>query len=278
MGQSIEAFCNHYPNAEEFEIHSFEPSSNHFDIVKPLNRIAGEYRSKVKGIEIHNKAIWIHDGTIDFHDAGTESSSILYRTGMINNPNVIKREVECVDISNWIKNNFSKEDHIVLKLDIEGAEYDVIPKLCEDGAFDYIDRFYCEIHGSKIEKNYDQSMYLLKEVEKRGKSIYFWSAESYGEKGDLLYDDYVLEREYIKWHTRDVSRSYMAGDMDDASDITEEILAAVINTMVENKIWKAKIKGTRYILDLSSGQTLVCVNTAGTRALGHRPTALDWII
>jgi len=258
VGQSIEAFCNHYPNAEEYEIHSFEASQSP-NVLGPLNTIVGAFRDKVKSIDVHNKAIWIHNGTIDFYDAGTESSSILYRTGMVNNTSVTKRKVDCIDMGDCIKSNFTKEDHIVLKLDIEGAEYQVIPKLCEDGVFDYIDRFYCEIHGSKIEKNYDQSMHLLREVEKRGKSIYFWAADSYGEKGDIPYDDLLLGREYIKWHTRDIAAAYMAGDMDDADGLTEEILVAAINTMVENKIWKTRIKGTRYWLDLSSGQTLIWV-------------------
>ncbi len=62
VGQSIEAFCNHYPNAEEFEIHSFEPSQDLTNILKPLNAMADKLRSKVKNIEVYNKAIWTHNG------------------------------------------------------------------------------------------------------------------------------------------------------------------------------------------------------------------------
>ena len=47
VGQSIEAFCNHYPNAEEFEIHSFEASQSP-NVLDPLNTIVGAFRDKVK--------------------------------------------------------------------------------------------------------------------------------------------------------------------------------------------------------------------------------------
>jgi FkbM family methyltransferase len=259
MGQSIEAFCNHYPHAEEFEIHSFEPSNSHFDIVKPLNRVAEEYRNKVKGIEIHNKAIWIHDGTIDFYDAGTESSSILYRTGMIKNPTVTKREVDCVDMGNWIKNSFTKEDHIVLKLDIEGAEYDVIPKMFEDGALEYIDRFFCEIHGIKCHYTFDQSMSLINIANEATGGLYIWSAESYGTRKETKYDEEILKREYKKWHINDIECCYLRGDMDHIDDLPEHEVIQMVEIMINNGIWKAKIKGTRYIVDLSDARTTIGV-------------------
>ena len=55
-------------------------------------------------------------------------------------------EVETVDLSQWIKDNFSKEDFIVMKMDIEGAEYTVLPKLIEDGTASYINRAFIEWH------------------------------------------------------------------------------------------------------------------------------------
>ena len=35
-------------------------------------------------------------------------------------------KVESIDLSQWIINNFSKNDHIVLKMDIEGSEYEIL--------------------------------------------------------------------------------------------------------------------------------------------------------
>ena len=55
-------------------------------------------------------------------------------------------EVESIDLSKWIMNNFSKEDFIVLKMDIEGAEYRIIPKMFEDGSVNYINYAFIEWH------------------------------------------------------------------------------------------------------------------------------------
>ncbi len=55
-------------------------------------------------------------------------------------------EVESIDLSKWIINNFSKEDFIVLKMDIEGAEYKIIPKMFEDGSVNYINYAFIEWH------------------------------------------------------------------------------------------------------------------------------------
>ena len=64
-------------------------------------------------------------------------------------------EVKCFDFSYYIKDNFNKEDYIVVKLDIEGAEYPVMDKLIEDGTIDYIDSIYVEWHNiDNRDKNY----------------------------------------------------------------------------------------------------------------------------
>ena len=55
-------------------------------------------------------------------------------------------EVESIDLSKWIINNFNKDDFIVLKMDIEGAEYKIVPKMFEDGSVNYINYAFIEWH------------------------------------------------------------------------------------------------------------------------------------
>lgn len=56
------------------------------------------------------------------------------------------REVESIDFSKWIKRNCSESDFIVLKLDIEGSEYQVLEKMIADDTLKYIDALYVEWH------------------------------------------------------------------------------------------------------------------------------------
>ena len=93
-----------------------------------------------------NKAVWIYDGEIDFYLGGDYDmgSSVIQKD---NTGKSIK--VPCIDFSKWIIDNFKKEDEIILKMDIEGAEYKVLGKMIDDGSTDYINQFLVEIHHNK---------------------------------------------------------------------------------------------------------------------------------
>lgn len=58
--------------------------------------------------------------------------------------------MNCFDLSTWLKNTFTKEDYVILKLDIEGAEYEVLNKLIEDGTIGLVKEFWGEWHDMKI--------------------------------------------------------------------------------------------------------------------------------
>jgi len=45
-----------------------------------------------------------------------------------------------------VKDNFRKVDEVILKIDIEGSEYDVFTKMLRDGTFELVDKLYGEFH------------------------------------------------------------------------------------------------------------------------------------
>lgn len=55
-------------------------------------------------------------------------------------------EVESIDLSQWILENFDKDDFIVLKMDVEGAEYTILPKMIEDNSIGYLNSAFIEWH------------------------------------------------------------------------------------------------------------------------------------
>jgi hypothetical protein len=84
--------------------------------------------------------------------------------------------VQTVDISKFIKDNFSIEDHIILKLDVEGAEYQIIEKLLNDDAFKYIKKLYMEWHTQWL-PNYKQTeIDLVERMKKINVSYEYWDA------------------------------------------------------------------------------------------------------
>lgn len=72
--------------------------------------------------------------------------------------------VECIDLSEFIKQNFSKDDSIIMKIDIEGAEYPILQKMIKDSTIDLINEIYIEWHPqiSKIKYNQNEIISILK--------------------------------------------------------------------------------------------------------------------
>ena len=62
----------------------------------------------------------------------------------------VREAVDCIDFDKWVKKNLSKEDYIHLRMDIEGAEYYVLPKMIKGGSMDYISSLSIEFHAYKF--------------------------------------------------------------------------------------------------------------------------------
>ena len=130
------------------EFHTFEPNSMYWE---NLGKLA----------TLHEEAIWIYDGELDFYLAEKLGGSTIIsnkRTARVDysKPN----RVSCIDFGKWLKSNFSKDDYIVLKLNIEGAEYEVLKSMVKDGSIDYLNELYVELHFRK----FPHSRTLHKEV------------------------------------------------------------------------------------------------------------------
>ena len=142
MGESVRLFMDRFPDSNEYEIYSFEANDDLMDhlrsVVEPL------------GANVINKALWKEDGDIDFYKGFHLSSSVMKDKtwGQLDTENPVK--VNSIDLAKWVVGNFSVKDYIILKLDIEGAEYDVLEHMFETGAIEYINELYIEFHSKKI--------------------------------------------------------------------------------------------------------------------------------
>ena len=48
--------------------------------------------------------------------------------------------------------DLKKDNYIILKLDVEGAEYEILNHLIDENTFSLIDEFHGEFHPGKIDK------------------------------------------------------------------------------------------------------------------------------
>jgi FkbM family methyltransferase len=122
---------------------------------EPIPYFASELQKIYENNEnthIVNAAVWINDDVKKFYISTeiTDGSSLLgEKINDVKDENVYIN-IPCVDLSTWIKDNFTEDDYVILKLDIEGAEYEVLNKMIEDGSIKLIKELWGEWHENSI--------------------------------------------------------------------------------------------------------------------------------
>ncbi len=105
-------------------------------------------------VTVIRAAAWVYDGELKFfRNAKTpniQGNSVYKekRTGDLDKAHPIV--VPCIDFSAWLKANFNDQDTLVVKMNIEGAEYDVLEKCIADGTIHLIDELIVQWHAAKI--------------------------------------------------------------------------------------------------------------------------------
>jgi len=161
-GDSIEQFYNWFKlidNPNEYLIYAFEP--NPFMMNKAKERLAD------RGVVFYEDAVWIENETKEFsvHDVGStlQKSKNTWAAGE-------KIEVSCMDFSEWIKT--FKDDHVVVKMDIEGSEFEVLRKMIKDKTIFIPDLMMVEFHPNKVsDYTTEDKDNLIKEVSKYTKIV-----------------------------------------------------------------------------------------------------------
>ncbi|GKT96655.1 FKBM family methyltransferase [Colletotrichum tofieldiae] len=162
---SLEAFLQHentkfsydFPSPswathEDADIYLFE-ANPHFnsDLIKAKER----YTAEGKTIQIFPATVAdVIDGTRTFYlDTVNEAHDYWGSSTYANHGDVISSksngtELTAVNIARWLLMNTLPRDFVVVKMDIEGAEYDLVPHFAEMKAWTVIDHLLIEWHTS----------------------------------------------------------------------------------------------------------------------------------
>tara|TARA_B100000131_G_scaffold87687_1_gene84549 strand:- start:31221 stop:31814 length:594 start_codon:yes stop_codon:yes gene_type:complete len=169
IGQSIDRLREKFKN-DNIEIYSFEPHPRCF--------LAAKTREN-ESTKVFNKAVWIEDGTIEFYCDSLDINTARPLPGEASTMFEVKTKgrslpgqfdsrskitAKSFDFSKWIKENFDKEDFIHLKMDIEGAEYQVLRKMVDDDSISFINELDVEFHWEAIQlpkKEHDEVLDIL---------------------------------------------------------------------------------------------------------------------
>lgn len=147
---------------------AFEPNPNMF---RQLNQ--KEYPNCGE-IKLYKAAAWTHEGKITFYEDKRSKeqwgSSIVKRVDMKDSQR-FKLTVDSIDIVQTIKAEDSNA--IVLKIDIEGAEYDLIRHLLQyPGVFKKVKYVLVEWHGRYMPNDKGEEYLLENKIKKLGVSIF----------------------------------------------------------------------------------------------------------
>jgi FkbM family methyltransferase len=102
-------------------------------------------------VEFHNKAVWTRNGTLTFkqYGDGTSAGSLVAETGGGSHYHDFHADVEvpCIDFHEFLS-QFTSDDRVYIKMDIEHSEYDVLEHLLRKGWPECIKEIWVEWHAT----------------------------------------------------------------------------------------------------------------------------------
>jgi len=161
LGQGLQEFYQMFNMTPEWDIYTFEPNPYTLQFFTQLNH---NFIAK-NDIKYYNNAVSTHYNTVTFNIDNRPGEGLIGMGSSIMsldtwNPTAgtgpknfnITIEVDCISLREFIE-NFSKDDNIVLKLDVEGAEYDILEDFIKHDTLDYIKHLYVEFHSIMFTNN-----------------------------------------------------------------------------------------------------------------------------
>lgn len=148
LGIVLNRFIHELP---DHDFYAFEPNK---DLIPSIHRQV-EQAPHSPRVEISHSAVWTHDGTIDLFLGHHESSTVMpgKRVPPMYDQQIdysVPLPVPATDFSSWLRRTVTADDHVVVKMDIEGAEYPVLTKLLTDETINLISVLYIEWHYDRF--------------------------------------------------------------------------------------------------------------------------------
>lgn len=141
-GCSVIKFLSQFP---EYDVVTFEPNPELWSYYKNLTT------QLIKKLACH------HGGQAEFiiDPVDADGSSIIKEKNVdfykkIKNEDCPVIVADCQDLSEFVQEQAQNYQEIVLKLDVEGAEYAILEKMLQDGTLKLITKLYAEFHWHKM--------------------------------------------------------------------------------------------------------------------------------
>jgi FkbM family methyltransferase len=150
VGETIEVLLNKREDLKGCDVYLFECNSDHKITLEEIAKTNKNYNFIVR-----DEAIWKENCEMNFYisndrwgDLGCTLDPNKRESLDLANPRIVKT----INFSEFLF-NFDKDDYLVVKLDIEGAEYEVIESILDSGAISRINELFIEWHDHFFTKS-----------------------------------------------------------------------------------------------------------------------------
>ena len=132
------------------DFYAFEPNT---ELHASIRRQVAE--SGHRHVSVSDRAVWTYDGAVELFLGHHESSTLLPGKWV---PPVYDQQIDykhpvlvpCLDFSAWLKQMFLPGDNVIVKMDIEGAEYPVLRKMIADDTLALVSVLHIEWHHDRF--------------------------------------------------------------------------------------------------------------------------------
>uniref|UniRef100_A0A0R0F845 Methyltransferase type 11 domain-containing protein n=1 Tax=Glycine max TaxID=3847 RepID=A0A0R0F845_SOYBN len=169
-------FRKQYPKqSRTFEVYAIEADKAFHE----------EYRAK-RGVTLLPYAAWVRNETLFFEITRDPSKKVMMRGRGRGMGRINPDKIQGFDFAEWLKGAVTKRDFVVVKMDVEGTEFHLIPRLIQTGAICLIDELFLECHynrwqrccpgqrNAKYHKTYSQCLDLLTSLRNYGVLVHQW--------------------------------------------------------------------------------------------------------
>lgn len=150
-GDTLELFAKKHPSEIDsgaVEMWAFECNPDNQALLRQAaERLCQEHPAMQGHIHLVFGAAWNATGVIPFH---TDARANLLTGGSVYSSPYAQGdvvEVPSFDMASWMREHLSPTEDVVVKMDIEGAEFPVLRRLMQDGVAQWVKEWVVEFHG-----------------------------------------------------------------------------------------------------------------------------------
>jgi hypothetical protein len=100
-------------------------------------------------------AAWIRNESLTLSLSSVDGGQIQPKTGSSLSLPKLSR-VRGLDFADWLMKTVTEEDYVVVKMDVGGAEFQLLPKMLNTGAICLVDELFLECHYESPHKKYSE--------------------------------------------------------------------------------------------------------------------------